>query len=100
MSKKEKFAVFYEKVDAQGKKIGKTINLGTANSDKEADEMYSHYKRTGKKLKQTPKKKPRISAKRKKQVKTTSAVIGKRAWKFLTAPPPKKKKSAFDFFNV
>lgn len=49
--------------------------------------------------KTTTNKKPRISAKRKKQIKTTSAVIGKRAWEFLTTEP-KKKKSAFDFFNV
>jgi len=57
-------------------------------------------KSTAKKAKKTTtNKKPRISAKRKKQIKTTSAVIGKKAWEFLTKEP-KKKKSAFDFFNV
>jgi len=48
----------------------------------------------------TIKQTERLSPKTKAKIKTTSATIGKRAWKFLNTPPPKKQKSAFDFFNV
>lgn len=60
---KEKIAVLYEKRDINGKRLGKVVNLGTANSNKEADAMYLHYKKTGKKLK--PKTKKKKSTKRK-----------------------------------
>ena len=71
-----------EEITRLKKKMGKSKNSNNTQS-------YS--------IKQTD---PRISPKTKKKIATTSATVGKRAWKFLTTPPPPKKKSAFDFFNV